>query len=364
MTHPKSPDGPVFSPAPGPLFLHQLDREETNSHARSSAPEDAAYARYEKWIQGIIDHERDDGIFPSWEVAVRYRHRRWLGERQRTRELLERAGFSRSRLLRWDMCGQQPIVQVDPATGNARVSSFTCRDRFCEPCQEESAWHARRRLRQLMGDSSHLLATLTLTQSPEPLRSIQSWLYESFGRLRRTALWRDAVSGGAWFTEMTLGQHKDHWHVHAHAILQGRWLDAFELSAAWRVASGGSYIVDVEGITDQDRASAYVAKYATKGIGRGTVLGDDRLIEAMRALSGTHLIGTFGKWHGTNLEAEATDPIAWRTLGTLVDVSAAAIRGEIWAKSLLRNLSVNVQVRGGVPLYTWCEREDARPGST
>lgn len=211
----------------------------------------------------------------------------------------------------------------------------------------------QQKLLRLMGSRYCRMPTLTLEGSPESLRSCMEWLLESFVRLRRTAFWKRSVAGGAWYVETTRGQHEDHWHVHAHAIVHGTWIDRVELSQEWKLASGGSYIVHVRRVDDNTAGAGYAAKYASKGITRGAVTDPSHLREAILAFKGARLMSPFGDWHGVKFEEEEPEDYTHVDRYSMKDVATGALRGEPWAIGVCRALHARVKVIGGKLVFVW-----------
>jgi hypothetical protein len=203
-----------------------------------------------------------------------------------------------------------------------------------------------------MGDNFHRFMTVTLEGTQQSLVNVRRHLQESINNLRKTVFWKRSVRGGAFFTEITRGKWGTHWHVHAHAIICGEYLDWAGLVEAWRVASGGSFIVDIEAVKDKERGARYVADYSTKGIGRELTRWPDRLDEAIRALKGSRLIGTFGTWWGTDLEEDVEDQVEWATSFVTRDVVRAAVAGEPWAVGVMLRLRKAAVLRNGSLVYT------------
>jgi len=214
----------------------------------------------------------------------------------------------------------------------------------------------QQKLLRLMGSEWCRMPTLTLEGSPDSLRSCMTWLMESFARLRRTAFWNRTVRGGAWYLETTRGRLEDHWHVHAHAIVHGTWIDRMELSQEWRMASGGSYIVHVRRVDDNASGAGYAAKYASKGITRGAVMDPQHMREAITAFKGARLMSAFGDWHGVKFEEDEREDSSHLDRYSVKEVATAALRGEPWAVGVCRALHAQVKVVGGRLAFTWYEQ--------
>jgi Replication protein len=262
-------------------------------------------------------------------------------------------GDAGARWLRFVTCGRYGRVESDLSTRRFRVRYLTCHDRFCEPCGLTRGWAVQPRLLQLMGTGLNRSVCLTLEGDVRPLRELLLFLRESFSRLRETKFWLRSVAGGAWFVEVTRGASEDHWHVHVHSIVQGTWIDKFELSDVWRTATGGSYIVHVRSVDDNEDGAWYASKYCSKGVSRGAVRSLPHLREALRAFSGRRLLATFGNWHGVQLDEDDREESGAIDHGDVASLASRALHGDLWAIGVLRQLHAQVQLRDGHPLFTY-----------
>lgn len=342
-------------PVPFGLFSSQLDPMQTSSHAVGVPESPPADLLYEEYVPLEDDPDLLSGTLPSENISQRFRHRWWIGDRRVMAGAIGAACGFGSRWYRFATCGRFSRIESLPGGAGWRVRGINCHDRFCEPCGRERSWHMQQKLLRLMGSEWCRMPTLTLEGSPESLRSCMTWLMESFSRLRRTAFWNRTVRGGAWYLETTRGQREDHWHVHAHAIVHGTWIDRMELSQEWRLASGGSYIVHVRRVDDNTAGAGYAAKYASKGITRGAVTDPEHMREAITSFKGARLMSSFGDWHGVKFEEDEPEEYRHMDRYSMKEVAVAALRGEEWAVGVCRALHAQVKVVGGVLAFTWYE---------
>ena len=254
----------------------------------------------------------------------------------------------------------------------ATAAPLRCGDRYCPVCGycrfSEAASHLCAVLEARAGAGARL-ALVTLTQRDAPLevesagaacRRVRGALL----RLRRTSdWWREHVAGAVIAIEVTAcqghardtgeacGVGSQHWHAHAHALVE--WRDGNEverdcrrhplarghrwapdaLSRQWAAATrhvaggldlargGAAWDVDVRpvlGDTDSGRRAAAleVLKYQTKPIDLGVVLGPHEAGEAadsrddvlqmlrdhVQSMSHVHHISWIGAWHGLRRE--------------------------------------------------------------
>jgi hypothetical protein len=190
--------------------------------------------------------------------------------------------------------------------------------------------------------------TLTLRgRKNAHLPDVLKRLRESFAELRESALWQNAVVGGAAFLEI---KHVGHWHPHLHLIVEGTYIDQKRLSAAWFAITGDSFVVDVRAVDNGGARLRYVAKYASKPLD-ATVTKTPKILDAaMCALKGTRLISSFGSWYGAITDDEPLDAIdamlggqrVWRQVGSLPDVWRRAINGDVSCIGILSALRKTV----------------------
>lgn len=270
-------------------------------------------------------------IPPPSEIETTFRHSGWLQARARVESALRDAGASAGRLERFAKCGSDCIVQVSEDGKQTRVRGCFCGDRFCVPCSTARASRARRKLMRMSEGQELRFLTLTLRATSDPLVEVLAHLRKSFTRLRRSGLWRRSVDRGAAFVEITRGRTGTHWHVHLHAIVGGKYIPKPILSETWKWASGGSFIVDVQGISGKEDVLRYVTKYAAKGFDPSVLQRREHLIECMVALRGSRMMMTFGAWYAAGGEDEPEPEQKWKTIARLDHVLMSARRGEKWA---------------------------------
>lgn len=249
--------------------------------------------------------EHDD-LPPASEAEQRAAHHDWPQERQWIYASLGRTGTPQRALAAFAACGGN--IWVASADGEPVLYCNSCHSRHCQTC-------ARRKRAALVAAVAHRLAaardrcrfvTLTLRCQPVPLTDQLDRLYASFRRLRQRKFWRDRVTGGCLFIEIKLGENSGKWHVHAHCLVEGSFLQQTELAEEWHAVTGDSYIVDVRSIVEDTKVASYVAKYATKPLHSNVVRSPNHLDECVCATRGRRLVQTFGDWAG--IDEEAAEP--------------------------------------------------------
>jgi hypothetical protein len=162
-----------------------------------------------------------------------------------------------------------------------------CQPRLANDRRESIEWWAKE-----VAQPKHVVLTTrnTDTITKEHVAAIRS----AFTRLRRmkaTAGWR----GGFYSLEVT--NEGRGWHLHIHALVDCRWIDARELSLMWDKATRGhGCIVKVKDC----RSKAYlqeVTKYAVKGTELAKWSAAD-VAAFVTAFTGVRTFGVFGVLHG------------------------------------------------------------------
>jgi len=306
-----------------------LDPLETNPEQRNIEPEALCEVAYPSPVAREIRRDLPD---------VEFRHSGWHSVRRRVWRALQESNVAQSRLDAFEECGLHAwVLESETNPGQYRVASDKCHDRFCGPCgAERSRIIAMNTIARLKGKPARFL-TLTLKARREPLRDTVNRLYRSFGRLRARAIWKRAVNGGVAFLEIKRSADCNHWHVHLHALLQGRYIDKRKLTQAWHQITEDSYIVDIRMIYDEASATRYVAKYASKPMDPTTTRDHAALLEAIEALKGRRLCLTFGSWRNVVL-TEFPDAEKWKAIAPLSELIQQADAGDGSARRILDTL--------------------------
>lgn len=273
---------------------------------------------------------------PLTAAEEAYRHGRWRPRRMQVRAALQRCGVPAARLTRFDRCGALCRVQMDQATGQARLSGWYCRDRFCDPCGKSRSLRIARKLDEWMGEERARAITLTIRSTGEPLEVLTDTLVASFAKLLRHDVWTDNVSGGAAFMEIKRGKGNRGWHPHFHIVVRGRRIDQRELSDSWSLATGGSYRVWIELIRQKCSTISYAAKYASKPLDATIFARAAWLDECVRDLRGRRLWRSLGDWRGRRVEDNRDVTANFRTVGYLDEICREARRGSVGRMTLLR----------------------------
>lgn len=271
-------------------------------------------------------------------LEISFRHSGWRALRRRVLGSFARVCSSRSRVERFTNCGSFAWVLQDRGNPDRyTVSASHCHDRFCVPCALARGRAVAHHLATQAAGRRILFVTLTLRSAPVPLAQQLDRLYAAFARLRRIALWRATIRGGAAVLELTWSAKRGLWHPHLHILAEGSWIPHGDLRSAWHRITGDSHVVDVRLARTADDVAGYAAKYLTKPIAASWARIDDCIDEAVSALAGRKLCLTFGTWRGLRL-TDPPDPGDWQAVAPLEDILRDAANGLPYATRILRLL--------------------------
>lgn len=270
----------------------------------------------------------DDLSSRVWNLSDNFRHSGWKPDRERILQAMYVAMVPFSRMGNFADCGNSHWIMRNIENENLfRTVPDYCHDRFCVPCGLGRQFTIRRNLAERLTDEPHRFATFTLRHHGEPLAYLVKRLYACFRKLRNRRLWKEHVTGGAAFLEVTYSDRGHGWHPHLHVMLQGDYFDIGDLRALWLSVTGDSKNVKIEIIRNRERVVHYVTKYATKPLPADVVRDQPCLVEAIQALRGTRMIVPFGAWKNWKLLDEPSDG-DWTLFAHLKQVRYDALGGD------------------------------------
>lgn len=199
-----------------------------------------------------------------------------------------------SRIIALDNCRRFAHFAMDRASGDLRVMTDSCRQRWCPMCAGQKSKYAKESTRRWLDDlEMPKFLTLTLKHQEGELLPQLQFLQDAFRTLRQRVYWKRNVTGGIWFLQVHRSKHDGNWHPHLHVVLEGKYMVHGDLSELWDQVTYGSPVVHLVGIDDNEKAADYVARYAARPAKMEEQPIADR-IEIMEALHGKRLSGTFG----------------------------------------------------------------------
>ena len=166
-----------------------------------------------------------------------------------------------------------------------------CDQFFCAECQPRLSADRRKAVEwwvNLISQPKHVVLTVANlpTFSKGHVQEFKRW----WSRLRRRKF-ASNWQGGFYSLEVT--NEGRGWHLHLHALVDAKWIDAAQLATEWSKVTGGiGHIVKVK---DARRADylAEVTKYAVKGVDLAKWSGPD-IVTFIEAFTGVRSFGVFG----------------------------------------------------------------------
>jgi len=237
---------------------------------------------------------------------------------------------------RYMSCGTEARVEQnadDPA--RFRLRCFRCNDRWCPSCQHRRRRWLLARVLPRLPQKNLRLVTLTQRANELPLRVQVENLQQAFKRLRRSTLWRRTQLGGYQFLEITFNQQTGRWHPHLHCLVEGHYVHKRELVDQWKIASKGSFILDIQFLFKPQLATRYVTKYVTKPIPAAVYRVESRLDEAILSLKGIRFYQPFGSWYRIDRKEEEDFTNDWIDVGSYNDLRSRAVNGDPEAEVIL-----------------------------
>lgn len=173
---------------------------------------------------------------------------------------------------------------------------------FCPECQPRLAMERRKSIEwwtREICQPKHVV--LTVRNIPEISKAHVQEIKKWFGALRRRKFCR-GWRGGFYGIEVT--NERKGWHLHIHALVDAKWIDAGQLAKEWNSVNGGwGSIVKVKDCR-QGGYLGEVTKYAVKGTELAKWTGY-QINQFIQAFSGVRAFGVFGSLFGKRTEFAA-----------------------------------------------------------
>lgn len=361
--HPDAPLGPS-GPLPTLYLLDPPERESQADHLTPGGDTPAPPPPPQRplppgvtlsmhAVQARLDDATANIADPP-SLSVTFRHSGWTHNRLLIAQALSRTHQPQSRQLNFSNCGSDAYVLRSLDNPEVyRLAGSACHDRFCLPCAQERSHAIALNVLELTQGRQTRFLTLTLKASSDPLATQLDKLYASFQALRRRKLWKDKVTGGVAFLEITWSDKTHTWHPHFHILVEGHYIPHSKLKNLWYQITGDSFVVDIRYVRDLRTASRYVTKYASKPFNNTYLNRPTQLDECILAIKGRKLLLTFGTWRGITLIRTPSDG-AWEHVAPLDTIITDAAHGDLYAQHILAKLT-DADLR---PLYA---KAPARP---
>lgn len=192
-------------------------------------------------------------------------------------------------------CHTHYTIAVCTACGQVNKFPNRCDNFFCPECQPRLSADRKKAVEwwtREISQPKHVVLTVKniLDLTKAHVIEFKKWL-TNLRKRKFAANWR----GGFYSLEVT--KEGAGWHLHAHLLVDAKWIDAIHLSDQWQQANGGfGRIVKVKDAR-QHNYLAEVTKYAVKGSELAAWSGSDTatFIDAFR---GVRTFGVFGSLYG------------------------------------------------------------------
>jgi len=192
-------------------------------------------------------------------------------------------------------------VMIAQCTNCAKVRRFynRCELGHCAICQPRLSRERKQSVEwwtQQISQPKHVV--LTVRNTAVLTKTYLHWFKSCWGKLRRS---RFASSWNGGFYSIEITNEGKGWHVHLHALINAKWIDAIELSKRWAKLVGQDFaITKVKDVRQADYLRE-VTKYAVKGSELASWTGSD-IAAYIEAMNGVRSFGVFGKLYAQRAE--------------------------------------------------------------
>lgn len=196
-------------------------------------------------------------------------------------------------------CHSQYTVAV--CNGCSKVQRFPnrCDTFFCAECQPRLSENRRRAVEwwtREISQPKHVV--LTVVNLTDLTGAHIDEFRKMWHRLLRSKFAENWIGG---FYNIEVTNEGRGWHLHLHALVDARWIDAFGLSAQWTKATNGlGRIVHVRDARGKNYL-AEVTKYTVKGV-QLAAWTPEQIATFVRAFEGKHCFCVFGSLFGKRTE--------------------------------------------------------------
>lgn len=188
-------------------------------------------------------------------------------------------------------CHNESVYRTCCDCGKTTTLPYQCSLKWCPICTPRLAFKRRKSIElwaHHITQPKHVV--LTVRNSPILTRSYVRRFCQNLLKLRRSKLFA-AVKGGCFSLEVT--NESKGWHLHAHMLLDVRWIDSGELARKWATIVGQEFaIVKIKDCRRGDYLRE-VTKYAVKGSDLAKWEGQ-QILEFIKAMQGRRTFIAFG----------------------------------------------------------------------
>lgn len=190
-----------------------------------------------------------------------------------------------------EKCGNEQIFRTCEGCGDWESYDWRCNLKFCPLCN----WRIARKRAEVLKIWSRTISQpkhLVITKKNFEVltrRKIRDF-GRAFGKLRRNKVWKE-VKGGCVSTEIT--NEGRGWHLHAHVMLDGRWIDMQKLAIIWGGLVGQNFgICKIKDIRGADYLGE-ITKYVVKG-SELVSWEPEEISQFVHAIKGVRFFAAFG----------------------------------------------------------------------
>lgn len=199
--------------------------------------------------------------------------------------------LSTNQFFNFSKCGHSELFRTCKNCGTVETFDYRCNLKWCPRCQ----WRITEKRKQLLQLWTRRITQpkhLVLTQRNFPIltRTKIRQFQKCLASLRRRKLC-ERIRGGCMSIEIT--NEGNGWHLHAHCLLDVRWLDMERLSRVWGKLVGQEFgIVKIKDVRGKDYVKE-VSKYVCEGseISRWPA---EQVLEFVTAIRGRRFFFAFG----------------------------------------------------------------------
>lgn len=199
-------------------------------------------------------------------------------------------------------CHTERFVRLCNGCYSTKVFWNRCDLKHCPICARRLAYERRRSVEwwtTQVNQPKHVVLTARNAEliTPEAIRRFK----HAFARLRRSKFASNWV-GGFYAIEVT--NEGRGWHIHLHALVEARWIDAGQLASTWARCIGQDVaIVKVKDARGKDYLRE-LCKYVCKGDQLAGWIPDD-IAAFIDAVSANRTFGAFGRLYKLRAEHRA-----------------------------------------------------------
>lgn len=192
-------------------------------------------------------------------------------------------------------CHQAILSLTCVGCGVRRLVSNRCEKRWCPICAARLARERREQLTWWIATLKQPKHVVLTCRNTEQISRQRVGAFRTALRKLRNQKLASEWKSGVWSLEVT--NESRGWHLHAHLLVESRWIDPAELSSAWAKLVGQDFaILKVKDARKEDYLRELI-KYVVKSSQLAS-WSPDEIVSFMDAFTGTRTFGVFGTLSG------------------------------------------------------------------